>query len=152
MSLKTCVNAEGRWRHVLQNKRDYGQIQDITIDRLPNDQGDAAVEAIPSGSNYRRDLQKNKRRRVPGLHGEPRSIETPKHEKIYKTVQRGREIMAKIRDFLYLLMIVSLIGIAICYKSGNTAIQGVWSGSMITSLLVAMMIDKQLDKEDETED
>lgn len=60
--------------------------------------------------------------------------------------------MAKIRDFLYLLMIVSLIGIAICYKSGNTAIQGVWSGSMITSLLVAMMIDKQLDKEDETEE
>ena len=60
--------------------------------------------------------------------------------------------MAKIRDFLDLLMIVSLIGIAICYKSGNIAIQGIWSGSMLTSLIVAMMIDKQLDKEEEKED
>ena len=60
--------------------------------------------------------------------------------------------MAKIRDFLHLLTIVSLIGIAICYKSGNIAIQGIWSGSMLTSLIVAMMIDKQLDKEEEKED
>ena len=60
--------------------------------------------------------------------------------------------MVKIRDFLYFLTIVSLIGIAICYKSGNTAIQGVWSGSMITSMIVSMMIDKQLDKEKEKED
>jgi hypothetical protein len=70
-----------------------------------------------------------------------------KYEEVSKTIQeRGRQ-MNRVLWVMAIISFISLIGILYTYNYGTSGMQGVWSGTLLTSMAAYMLIEDELQKE-----